>query len=341
MAPAEEPKPAETPIRLEYLGAPAPREYPLQRSSFAGSLCVHLFIIAGLGLISSTNEPRPIYNEFVKDHKIFIYDFRKPTPVAAAEKPVPPRPRAIRRAPRTFIAKAPKPKSIKQMIFVPVPKIELPRDIPAPDMVARMATSLPLISPPQVAPEPALKTFVPPRINRRPKLTVRPAPLDLLAPSITLRPTAGPVETDDISSLARLAPPKPNAPPVPTNQPGSATKDVVVANLDPIKTVKELPEGSRAGDFSKGPNPGTPTTGGSPGAGVAVPNLTIGDEPAAKPPKPEPEKREHENRHLRRKAARHSAFYFVRSTAACDALHSCDARSALPRAQCLHHRHPD
>ena len=292
MAPAQAPTPAETPIRLEYLGAPAVKEYPLKRRSFAGSLGVHLCIIALLGLISSSSDPKPIYNEFVKDHKIFIYDFRKPTPVAPAEKSAPVAPRAVRRAPRTFIANAPKPKSVKQMIFVPAPKIELPKDIPAPDLVARMATSLPMVSPPPVAPKPVLKTFSPPRINQSPKLPIRQAPLDLLAPSITLRPPTGPVETDDISSLARLAPPKPNAPPVPTSQPGSATKDVVIANLDPVKGIKELPEGSRPGEFSKGPNLGAPATGGVPGAGVAVPNLTIGNEPEVKKPAAQPDKRD-------------------------------------------------
>ena len=49
--------------------------------------------------------------------------------------------------PVAIIATAPKPKSVKQFIWQPVPKVEIHQDLPAPNLIARAAMAIPAPAP--------------------------------------------------------------------------------------------------------------------------------------------------------------------------------------------------
>ncbi len=262
-----------------------PPGYPIRPYSFIYSLGVHCAVIAFLTFVASLPGPsaRPVYDELVrpKEHKIIFYDLRKVLPdVAPVEKvgrSITPRGTEVSK--QAIIATSPKPISRTQSIFVPAPKILLPRDVSIPDLVARNATSLPTLPPPpKPAPIPP-KAFVPPPINRQPKLPVPLPTVDALAPSINPAAVpAPPIAIGGISTLSRIAAPRPDAPPVPTATNGNANVDAAIANLDPSKnTNRTLPEGERPGQFSKAPNQGPAATGEASSSALTVPNLSIRD----------------------------------------------------------------
>ena len=272
-------------MRPKSIGGTLARSYPIRPFSFIYSVCVHCAVIAFLIFVSSLPSPsaRPVYDELVrsKEHKIIFYDLRKALPdVAPVDKlGHSATPRGMELSKHAIIASSPKPISRTQSIFIPAPKIVLPHDMSVPDLIARSATSLPrLPPPPKPAPIPP-KAFVPPPINRQPKLPVQLPTVDALAPSFNSPAApAPPIAMTGMSALSRIAAPRPEAPPVPTTANGNANVDAAIANLDPSKnTNRTLPEGERPGQFSKAPNQGPAATGEVSASALTVPNLSIRD----------------------------------------------------------------
>jgi len=130
--------------------------YQFRPVSFLTSVSIHTLAILGLGLIPAYREQpisnRPIYDELIKpdEHKIVYYDYKKPLPdVSAAERiGTFPKPRGREFSKDAIIAAAPRARSAQQIIWRPVPKIEIPRDQPAPNLIMRAATAVPALAPP-------------------------------------------------------------------------------------------------------------------------------------------------------------------------------------------------
>src|SRR5579864_7688218 len=153
------------------------KQYPAYRirpSSFGVSLGLHALIVAVL-LFNPMREPSGnarLYRDFIQpqEHKIIFYNFRKKLPEVAPAKKIGtgPKPRGLELSNQTLIAESPNAKSAKQFIWQPVPKIELPRDVKVPNLIAR-ATAAPPPPPPAEAPKKAAprKAFVPPPATRR------------------------------------------------------------------------------------------------------------------------------------------------------------------------------
>ncbi len=224
-----------------------------------------------------------------KTHKIIIYDFRKKPPQVEPLKQVGkfPRPRGAELSQQAVIATSPKPKSKQQMIWIPTPNIQIQRDVPLPDLIARMKTVLPSLptipkAKPEEPPKPPkpVHTFVPPPAARQPKLPVpvevseSPAPPSIGSPPM---PTPLPPGAGIPSMLQGLALPTSVAPAAPVPSAGNARADIAIASLHPSENANTaVPDGGRPGRFSKAPETGTPASGdiGNSGA-VTVPNLTV------------------------------------------------------------------
>jgi hypothetical protein len=272
-----------------------PQGYPIRSFSFVYSLAVHGAVI-GLLLLAArfpSAPARPVYNELVQaqPRKLVFYDLRKALPEVSpvdniGQSTVP---RGLVVSKQAIIATAPKPISKTQSVFVLAPKIQLPQDVPVPDLVARTATSLPsLPAPPKPAPPPP-KAFVPPPINRQPKLPVPLPAVDGAAPLINPQTAPAPaVLVNGMSALSRIAAPRPEAPPVATVSNGNANVDVAVANLEASKnSIRALPEGERPGQFSKAPTQGAPASGATTPSALTVPNLSVRESLVKSPKSPE------------------------------------------------------
>jgi TonB family protein len=240
---------------------------------------------------------------------------KKKLPDVTPEKRTEPskKPRAKQFSPRTVVAAPPKPDSSKQMIFTPAPKIELKQDIAAPDLIVKTITPVILQPPPkpskafkapaqpakQQAPQrPAVITTEAPRIDLANSQSANPlnvpaappklAKMFVPPPAAAAKPGAAPVISAPAPSMSSpaassqvalpetadtlLAPP----PPAPVATPGNGKVDIAVANLNPPESAKPvLPEGKRAGEFSKAPEKGPPATGAETTAALTVPDLTI------------------------------------------------------------------
>ena len=155
---------------------PAPN-YRFRPQSFAFSIGIHAVAVLGLGLISpqSSLSRRPIYEEEIQpqEHKIIWYDFRKPAmpDVDAAKRigtALTPQGKELSR--EVIIATSPKARSNKQLIWLPVPKVEIRQDVPAPNLIARMATAVPAPPPPA------------PKKPEKPQQAGKPAPQPNLSP---------------------------------------------------------------------------------------------------------------------------------------------------------------
>jgi hypothetical protein len=143
--------------------------YRIQPVSFVTSLVLHGGVVAILFLnpMQEHTAEGSLYREIIQPqaHKIIFYDFRRKLPEVAPAKKIGnfPRPRGLELSSQAIIAASPHPKSYKQLIWQPLPKIELPRDLQLPNLIARTNTALPPPPPVEVKkpPEPR-KTFVPP-----------------------------------------------------------------------------------------------------------------------------------------------------------------------------------
>jgi Gram-negative bacterial TonB protein C-terminal len=317
--------------------------YQFRPVSFFASVGVHVFVILALGLLPAyQGEPaskRPVYDELIKpsERKIVYYAIKKTLPdVTAAERVGTfPKPRGREFSKDAIVATAPEAKSARQIIWRPVPKVEIKRDLPAPNLIMRIAAAIPApqppppekkvdkpsieapralqanLSPPEPKGDPnkALdenvkaveipkprKTFVAPAASKQPPRL--PVPVEVVELSVPDSSIAGinaarMALPDGIGTAAFSAgpPPPTDAPPGPETTAGNAKTDVAIANLHP--GTGPVPNGARAGAFSRAPDVGEPATGEVSGNGIKVPNLTIREDHSkiAEPPKVSPNRK--------------------------------------------------
>ncbi len=238
-----------------------------------------------------------------KLHKIIMYDFRKKPPEVQPLKKSGefPRPRGAEISKQAVIATSPKPKSTQQMIWLPTPKIEVQKDVPLPNLIARMKTALPSLptlpkerprpvveaakavqpntsppdpkgdanhapaAPPEATQPPKqVRTYVPPPASRQAKL---PVPVQVsempIAPPIGSPPMANPLPPGaGISSTLPGSALPTSMPVAPVPNAGNARADIAVASLHPSDSAHAaVPEGARPGRFSKAPETGAPASG--------------------------------------------------------------------------------
>jgi len=136
------------------------RGYRIRPTSFVLSILFHVVVVSGLLLlphIESQDQAhdKPIYDELIKpDEKKIVWYAppKKELPDVSAQERIGtfPTPRAPVKSDVAIIATAPKPKSVKQFIWQPVPKVEIHQDLPVPNLIARAAMAIPAPPPPPV-----------------------------------------------------------------------------------------------------------------------------------------------------------------------------------------------
>jgi hypothetical protein len=172
--------------------------YRIRPGSFAASFALHSGIVAILALHPMQDQTvnTTLYREIIRpqEHKIIFYDFRKKLPEVRAAKKIgdSPRPRGLQLSDQTMIAASPDAKSNQQFVWQPLPKIELPRDLPLPNLIARASTALP---PP------------PPAEVKRP--LERPATQGVPSPKQNPSPVNAKGDIDHVSEPATVPAPKP------------------------------------------------------------------------------------------------------------------------------------
>ena len=253
-------------------------DYPLRLTSFAVSLGVHTAVAAALMLVTipSSSIERPVYDELIKpnEHKILYYDFRRKTPEVRPTRKVGSarEPRGAELSRQTIIATSPKPKSKQVFISVPVPKIRIQEDMPAPILVERLNSIA--VAPP---PRPKPRQFIPPKPSKAPpKLPIQTPVVDAQAPALVSPTMSSPLAPPRLALAEVAAPPKP-ARVAPKTQTGNANADIAVASLHPTENADApVPNGDRPGQFSKAPVQGETASGdASSSAALTVPDLTI------------------------------------------------------------------
>jgi len=303
------------------------RGYRLRPTSFALSIIFHVVLVAGLLLLprveyDDQTHNKPIYTELIKpaERKIIWYRASKDLPDVSAQEKIGTlsTPSAVQKAEVAIIATAPQPKSVKQFVWQPVPKVEIHLDLPSPNLIVRAAAAIPA-APPPPEPKPTVEkpdmsgvkashpNVSPPGGDVEKAQQARSQPIEIprplkafVAPPPTQHPirVVVPVQTADVplpdvditgATPARAAlpddfgapafskgmPPPPNALAGTTNSAGKEAVEVAVVGLHPTEA-GPLPDGSRAGEFSRGPKVGEVATGEVKG-GNGVPNLTIQD----------------------------------------------------------------
>jgi hypothetical protein len=297
------------------------RGYRIRPTSFILSIGFHVLVVSGLLLAPHVEKEdparnQPIYEELIKpeEKKIVWYSPpKKALPDVSAERRIGtfPIPRAPRKSAIAIIATAPKPKSVKQFIWQPVPKVEIRQDLPSPNLIARAAMAIPAPPPPPEPkpkvdkpdtpgakfPQPNItqpvelpkprKAFVPPPPSPHPTRAVIPvqtADVPLPDVNISAAASARAALPDGIGapSFSQGSPPPPNAPPGPQNAAGNGRVDIAVVGLHP-NDKGAVPDGSRPGQFAQAPTVGQIATGEVKG-GFGVPDLTLHDERKAVPP---------------------------------------------------------
>jgi hypothetical protein len=287
-------------LKIRFRSAPGPvpsarsRGYRIRPTSFVLSIAFHVVVVSGLLLLphveSSQDQAhtRPIYDELIKpaEKKIVWYSPpKKALPDVSAQQRIGtfPTPRAPRKSNMAIIATAPKPKSVKQFIWQPVPKVEIHQDLPAPNLIARAAMAIPAPPPPPVPK---------PRVDK-------PETQGVKAPQPNISPPApnGDVNKAEQTNTAPVEIPKPRknfVPPPPTQRPARLTIPVQTAevpvpdaNITGMATARAaLPDGIGAPSFSKGapppPNapPGPANQSGNGKVDIAVVGLNPNDKGA-------------------------------------------------------------
>jgi hypothetical protein len=275
--------------------------YRIRRLSFAASAGLHGLAIVILGLMSTHNESAETtaYKQFIdpQTHKIVWYDFRKKLPdVAAVEKVGTfPTPRGAELSKQAIIATSKSARSNKQFIWRPVPKIEIPKDLLVPNLIARV-NAVPPPPPPTTVraaqqnnspPQPKgdvshapkiVKIFVPPpRETRRPQSPASMPDAPMPDPSIV-----GSLKVKDSilalrSRRAFVLPPQATQPKhgaIPGSMPDTPLPDASVVGASKVKS--SLPEGLGAPAVSTSYAP--PSTAGTaeiPSAGNANVDIAI------------------------------------------------------------------
>src|SRR5579864_7875583 len=275
-------------IRSNWLagdGLPQTPVYRIRPRSFAVSIVLHSIAVLSLGLITpqSSLSNRPIYDEVIRpdEHKIVWYDYRKPpVPDVDATERIGtfPKPRGKEFSRDVVIATAPKAVSTKQFIWLPVPKIEIKRDLAMPNLIARMASAVP--APP---------TPVPKKVEKA-QVEAPPAPKPNLSPP---QPNAdvNRAEEHPVQAIEIPKPRKAFVPPPPVKQEARLTIPVQTAdvpmpdasNVGTSSPRNILPDGVGTPAFSKGvappPNapPGAVTTAGNAKVDIAIAGLHPAD----------------------------------------------------------------
>jgi len=248
------------------LRSTATRGYRIRPSSFILSIAFHVVVVTGLLLAPHAESgdpahPRPIYDELIKpeEKKIVWYSPpksppKKALPDVSAQQRIGtfPTPRAPRKSPTAIIATAPKPKSVKQFIWQPVPKVEIHQDLPAPNLIARAAMAIPAPPPP---PEPR------PKVDKPDTPGVK-APQPNISPP-TLNGDPNKAQQIDTQPVEIPKPRKTFVPPPPVERPVRVvipvqTADVPLpdANITGAAVARAaLPDGIGAPSFSKGAPP--------------------------------------------------------------------------------------
>lgn len=268
-------------------------EYLLRPRSFAGSVALHVTVVAALFLLPSIQyhgPQRPIYEELIKPdaQKLVWYNYPKKLPDVDAPQKIGvfPKPVGSHRADLAIIATSPKPKSEKQIIWQPVPKVEIRQDLPTPNLIARAASAIPTPAPP---PEPKPKVDKPEREGVH-------APQPNLSPP---QPKADPEHAPQAVAQA-IEVPKPRkafVPPPPTPQKARLqvpvqTSDVPVPQASVVGSTaprQALPDGFGTPVFSKGAPPppdappGATNNAGNAKVDVAIASLHPSDKPGPVP----------------------------------------------------------
>jgi TonB-like protein len=263
--------------------------YQFRPVSFFASVGVHTFVILALGMIPSyQDEPvskRPIYDELIKpnERRIVYYAYKRTLPDVTATERVGtfPKPRGREFSKDAIIATAPKAKSAQQIIWRPVPKIEIKRDLPAPNLIMRMAAAIPAPAPP-----PPEKKIDKPNIE-----APRAVEANLSPPEPKGDPNKAQEET--VKAVEIPKPRKTFVAPAPSKQEPRLAVPVQLAEL-PVPDASitgastarmALPDGIGTAAFSKGAPPppdappGPETTAGNGKTDVAVASLHPGTGP--------------------------------------------------------------
>jgi hypothetical protein len=241
------------------------RGYRIQPVSFIFSILFHVAVVSALLLVPVGNSrdeaqahDRPIYDELIKPEEKKIVWYKPPPkkelPEVSAQQRIGtfPQPRAPKKADLAIIATSPKPKSVKQFIWQPVPKVEIHQDLPAPNMIARAAMAIPAPPPP---PQPK------PKVDK-PDTQGAKAP----QPNISPPTPNGDVNKAEQTNTQPVEIPKPRkafVPPPPSQHPPRVVIPVQTAdlptpdaNITGNATARSvLPEGLGAPSFSQGAPP--------------------------------------------------------------------------------------
>ena len=117
----------------------------MRQLSFAVSAGLHGLAAVILAVVPGHDEgaEATAYKQFIEPqaHKIIWHDFRKKLPDVAAFERVGtfPKPRGTELSKQAIVATSPNAKSSKQFIWRPIPKIEIPKDLPVPNLIARVS----------------------------------------------------------------------------------------------------------------------------------------------------------------------------------------------------------
>jgi len=154
--------------------------YRIRPRSFVLSVILHGLAIFALAFIPVVYTDTSILRQRVDEpvdepekHKIIWYDFRKALPDVQPTERIgdSPEPRGRELSPDTMIAVSPKPDSSKQFIWQPIPKPEIPEDVPAPNIVVRSHTAV--FAPP---PTPKKQEEIKPNIDAPPAPILNTSP---------------------------------------------------------------------------------------------------------------------------------------------------------------------
>ncbi len=263
--------------------------YRFRPVSFMSSISLHAAAILGLALIPAyQDEPaassRPIYDELIKpsERKIVWYNYRQPLPDVSAAQRIGtfPQPRGLEPSKQAIIATSPHAESSKQIIWRPVPKIEIHQDLPAPNVVLRSATAIPLPAPPPRE----YRKFVQPNVQG---VRAEQPNVSLLTPTGDVHFAQQNRALDIPMARREFVPPPPSdrAPrlAIPVDVGDIGTPDVSIAGVTSARMA--LPEGLGAPSLSHGAPPpsnappGAENNAGNGKADIAVASLTPGNGP--------------------------------------------------------------